>query len=46
MPQADGQDTRLGVAVGVLWLKEEGTTMRVLGAGLVAAGVVAIKLLG
>lgn len=36
----------LGAAIGVLWLKERGTRMRLLGAALVALGVAGIKLWG
>ena len=36
----------LGAGIGVLWLNEPGTITRLLGAALVAAGVVVIKLLG
>lgn len=36
----------LGTAIGVFWFKESGTWPRLLGAGLVAAGVMAIKLFG
>lgn len=36
----------LGAAIGILFLKENGSAMRILGALLVAGGVVIIKLLG
>lgn len=36
----------LGAAIGVLALKEKGTPLRLAGAGLVALGVIAIKVLG
>lgn len=36
----------LGTAIGVFWFKEAGTWPRLLGASLVAAGVMAIKLFG
>jgi drug/metabolite transporter (DMT)-like permease len=36
----------LGTAIGVFWLKEPGTVMRLVGAALVAGGVVVITLLG
>ena len=36
----------LGVAIGIFFLKEQGTAMRLVGALLVAAGVIAIKVLG
>ena len=36
----------LGAAIGVFVLKEKGTPMRLAGAGLVALGVIAIKVLG
>ncbi len=36
----------LGAAVGIFFLKEKGSPMRILGAGFVALGVITIKFMG